>query len=313
MDAIVITGPTASGKSELSFKLAELINGEIISADSAQVYRGLDIGTAKPEKFVQDKLKHHLLDIRDPSEIYTVANFRNDASRTVEEIKGRGKVPIISGGTMLYLKALREGLADLPAADPSVRESIEVEASRYGWEKIHKDLEVFDPIAAARIKPNDSQRLQRAVEVYQLTGISLSEHLRREKTSCRLKLFEIAIFPEDREKLHKKIEQRFGKMLEKGFVEEVLRLKERGDLTEDLPALKSVGYRQIWHYLNNRFDRATMVVRVLAATRQLAKRQFTWLRGSKSTKFLENPDIDIVLRMLPAEIARGNKYFKQEK
>ena len=313
MDAIVITGPTASGKSELSFKLAELINGEIISADSAQVYRGLDIGTAKPEKFVQDKLKHHLLDIRDPSEIYTVANFRNDASRTVEEIKGRGKVPIISGGTMLYLKALREGLADLPAADPSVRESIEVEASRYGWEKIHKDLEVFDPVAAARIKANDSQRLQRAVEVYQLTGISLSEHLRREKTSCRLKLFEIAIFPEDREKLHKKIEQRFGKMLEKGFVEEVLRLKERGDLTEDLPALKSVGYRQIWHYLNNRFDRATMVVRVLAATRQLAKRQFTWLRGSKSTKFLENPDIDIVLRMLPAEIARGNKYFKQEK
>ena len=313
MDAIVITGPTASGKSELSFKLAELINGEIISADSAQVYRGLDIGTAKPEKFVQDKLKHHLLDIRDPSEIYTVANFRNDASRTVEEIKGRGKVPIISGGTMLYLKALREGLADLPAADPSVRESIEVEASRYGWEKIHKDLEVFDPVAAARIKANDSQRLQRAVEVYQLTGISLSEHLRREKTSCRLKLFEIAIFPEDREKLHKKIEQRFGKMLEKGFVEEVLRLKERGDLTEDLPALKSVGYRQIWHYLNNRFDRATMVVRVLAATRQLAKRQFTWLRGSKSTKFLENPDIDIVLRMLPAEIARGNKCFKQEK
>ena len=313
MDAIVITGPTASGKSELSFKLAELINGEIISADSAQVYRGLDIGTAKPGKFVQDKLKHHLLDIRDPSEIYTVANFRNDASRTVEEIKGRGKVPIISGGTMLYLKALREGLADLPAADPSVRESIEVEASRYGWEKIHKDLEVFDPVAAARIKANDSQRLQRAVEVYQLTGISLSEHLRREKTSCRLELFEIAIFPEDREKLHKKIEQRFGKMLEKGFVEEVLRLKERGDLTEDLPALKSVGYRQIWHYLNNRFDRATMVVRVLAATRQLAKRQFTWLRGSKSTKFLENPDIDRVLRMLPAEIARGNKYFKQEK
>ena len=272
MDAIVITGPTASGKSELSFKLAELINGEIISADSAQVYRGLDIGTAKPEKFVQDKLKHHLLDIRDPSEIYTVANFRNDASRTVEEIKGRGKVPIISGGTMLYLKALREGLADLPAADPSVRESIEVEASRYGWEKIHKDLEVFDPVAAARIKANDSQRLQRAVEVYQLTGISLSEHLRREKTSCRLKLFEIAIFPEDREKLHKKIEQRFGKMLEKGFVEEVLRLKERGDLTEDLPALKSVGYRQIWHYLNNRFDRETMVDRALAATRQLAKR-----------------------------------------
>ena len=210
---------------------------------------------------------------------------------------------------MLYLKALREGLADLPAANPSVRESIEVEASRYGWEKIHKDLEVFDPIAAARIKANDSQRLQRAVEVYQLTGIPLSEHLRREKTPCRLKLFEIAIFPEDREKLHKRIEQRFGEMLEKGFVEEVLRLKERDDLTEDLPALKSVGYRQIWHYLSNRFDRATMVARVLAATRQLAKRQFTWLRGSKSTKFLKNPDIDIVLRMLPPEIARGNKYF----
>ena len=210
---------------------------------------------------------------------------------------------------MLYLKALREGLADLPAANPSVRESIGEEASRYGWEKIHKDLKEFDPIAAARIKANDSQRLQRAVEIYQLTGIPLSEHLRREKTARRLKLFEIAIFPKDRGKLHKKIEQRFGKMLEKGFVEEVLRLKERDDLTEDLPALKSVGYRQIWHYLNNRFDRKTMVVRVLAATRQLAKRQFTWLRGSKSIKFIENPDIDIVLRMLPLEIAKGNKYF----
>ena len=163
---------------------------------------------------------------------------------------------------------------------------------------------MFDPIAAARIKPNDSQRLQRAVEVYQLTGIPLSEHLLREKTACRLKLFEVAIVPEDRENLHKKIEQRFGKMLEKGFVEEVFRLKEREDLNEDLPALKSVGYRQIWHYLNNRFDRANMVDRVLAATRQLAKRQFTWLRGLKSIKFVENPDIDIVLRCFPAEIAR---------
>ena len=304
MDAIVITGPTASGKSELSFKLAERINGEIISADSAQVYKGLDIGTAKPERFVQDKLKHHLLDIRDPSEIYTVANFRNDASQIINEIQVRGKIPIISGGTMLYLKALREGLADLPAADPDVRGSIEADASIYGWEKIHTDLKTFDPISAARIKANDSQRLQRAMEVYQLTGIPLSEHLLKKKAGCSLRLFEIAIFPGDREKLHKRIEQRFGKMLERGFVEEVLRLKERDDLTEDLPALKSVGYRQIWQFLDNRFDRETMVAKVLAATRQLAKRQFTWLRGSKNIKFVENPNTNTILEMLPAQITK---------
>ena len=299
MDALVITGPTASGKSDLSLKLAELLNGEIISADSAQVYRGLDIGTAKPERIIQEKLEHHLLDIRDPSEIYTVADFRSDALKIISEIKSRGKVPIISGGTMLYLKALREGLADLPAANPSVRESIELDATKYGWEKLHSDLRTVDPMSAERIKPNDSQRLQRALEVYQLTGIPLSEHLANAKASCSLKLVEIAIFPEYRGKLHKRIEQRFKKMLEKGFVEEVLRLKERKDLTEDLPALKSVGYRQIWHYLDNRFDRETMVERVLAATRQLAKRQFTWLRGSKSIRFVENPDAKLILEMLP--------------
>ena len=299
MDALVITGPTASGKSDLSLKLAELLNGEIISADSAQVYRGLDIGTAKPERIIQEKLEHHLLDIRDPSEIYTVADFRSDALRIISEIKGRGKVPIISGGTMLYLKALREGLADLPAANPSVRESIELDATKYGWTKLHSDLKIIDPMSAERIKPNDSQRLQRALEVYQLTGIPLSEHLVNAKASCSLKLVEIAIFPACRGKLHKRIEQRFKKMLEKGFVEEVLRLKERKDLTEDLPALKSVGYRQIWHYLDNRFDRETMVERVLAATRQLAKRQFTWLRGSKSIRFVENPDAKLILEMLP--------------
>ena len=299
MDALVITGPTASGKSDLSLKLAELLNGEIISADSAQVYRGLDIGTAKPERIIQEKLEHHLLDIRDPSEIYTVADFRSDALKIISEIKSRGKVPIISGGTMLYLKALREGLADLPAANLSVREGIELDATKRGWAKLHSDLKIIDPMSAERIKPNDSQRLQRALEVYQLTGIPLSEHLANAKASCSLKLVEIAIFPAYREKLHKRIEQRFKKMLEKGFVEEVLRLKERKDLTEDLPALKSVGYRQIWHYLDNRFDRETMVERVLAATRQLAKRQFTWLRGSKSIRFVENPDAKLILEMLP--------------
>ena len=299
MDALVITGPTASGKSDLSLKLAELLNGEIISADSAQVYRGLDIGTAKPERIIQEKLEHHLLDVRDPSEIYTVADFRSDALKIISEIKSRGKVPIISGGTMLYLKALREGLADLPAANLSVREGIELDATKRGWAKLHSDLKIIDPMSAERIKPNDSQRLQRALEVYQLTGIPLSEHLANAKASCSLKLVEIAIFPAYREKLHKKIEQRFKKMLEKGFVEEVLRLKKRKDLTEDLPALKSVGYRQIWHYLDNRFDRETMVERVLAATRQLAKRQFTWLRGSKSIRFVENPDAKLILEMLP--------------
>ena len=301
MDALIITGPTASGKSDLSLKLAELLDGEIISADSAQVYIGLDIGTAKPERAVQDKLKHHLLDIRDPKETYTVADFRNDALRLISQIKGRGKVPIISGGTMLYLKALREGLADLPAANPFIRESIEFEATKHGWAKLHLDLRTIDPVSAERIKPNDSQRLQRALEVYRLTGTPLSEHLLKAKVVSPLKLFEIAIFPGDREKLHKNIEQRFKKMLENGFIEEVFRLKKRDDLNEDLPALKSVGYRQIWHYLNNRFDKETMVSRVLAATRQLAKRQYTWLRGSKSIRFVDNPDANLILKMLPEE------------
>ena len=302
MDALVITGPTASGKSHLSFKLAELLNGEIISADSAQVYKGLDIGTDKPEKALQDKLKHHLVDIRDPREIYTVANFRNDALRIISEIKSRGKVPIVSGGTMLYLKALREGLADLPAANRSVRASIELDATKHGWAKLHSDLKSVDPMSADRIKPNDSQRLQRALEVYQLTGVPLSEHLLTAKVACPLELFEVAIFPEDREKLNKKIEQRFKRMLEKGFVEEVRRLKKRDDLSEDLPALKSVGYRQIWHYLNNMYDREAMIARVLAATRQLAKRQFTWLRGSKSIRFVESPDVNLILKMLTKEL-----------
>lgn len=296
--ALVITGPTASGKSGLSLEVARSIDAEIISADSAQVYRGLDIGTAKPSGDLQAEVPHHLIDIRDPADPYSAANFRDDCLRLIADIHARGKVPIIVGGSMLYLKALKDGLADLPEADAAVRAAIADEAARDGWQKLHEELQAIDPDSAQRIKPTDTQRLQRAIEVFRLTGSSMTELHRQSTGPCPFPLLEIAIRPPDRSVLHLAIADRFGAMLDAGFIEEVTALKANPLLHGDLPSIKAVGYRQVWSYLDGEMDKVTMTEAAIAATRQLAKRQFTWLRSWKDLIYLERPDIDKTLKIL---------------
>ena len=294
---LVISGPTASGKSSLAIALAEHLDVEIISADSAQVYRGMDLGTAKPSDEVQALIPHHLLDIRDPSDTYSAADFRADTIRLVSDIKARGRVPVIVGGTMLYLKALKDGLADLPRADQSLRNEIAQTASQLGWTAIHEELARIDPESAARIKPTDTQRLQRAIEVFRLTGKSLTQLHRQKTEPCPFELLELAIVPPDRADLHRRIENRFAQMIEQGFVQEVALLFEREDLHAQLPAIKSVGYRQVWSYLNGDIGWEVMQASAVAATRQLAKRQYTWLRSWRDLIVLREPDVVQVLKM----------------
>ena len=296
--ALVITGPTASGKSGLSLEIARNIDAEIISADSAQVYRGLDIGTAKPARDLMTEVPHHLIDIRDPADPYSAANFRDDCLRLIADIHAKGKVPIIVGGRMLYLKALKDGLADLPEADLATRKAIADEAAFDGWQKLHEELQVIDPASALRIKPTDTQRLQRAIEVFRLTGSSMTELHRQSTGPCPFPLLEIAILPPDRSVLHQAIADRFGAMLDAGFIEEVMALKANPLLHGDLPSIKAVGYRQVWSYLDGEIDKVTMTEAAIAATRQLAKRQFTWLRSWKDLICLEQPDIDKTLKIL---------------
>jgi tRNA dimethylallyltransferase len=280
VDAVLLLGPTASGKSALAMRLAEKIPLEIVSVDSAQVYRGMDIGTAKPSAKDRAAVPHHLIDIRDPSEPYSAADFVRDATVAIHEIRGRGKLPLLVGGTMLYAKALREGLSDLPSADPIVRKQIEAEARELGWPALHARLAHVDPSTAARLKPNDSQRVQRALEIYEITGMPMSELL-VEVQASKLKLVTIALVPTDRTGLHRRIEQRFDAMLAAGFIDEVRALHARGDMHADLPALRSVGYRQAWSLIEGKLSFAEFRAAVIAATRQLAKRQFTWLRSMK--------------------------------
>ena len=273
---ICIMGPTASGKTGLAIDVARAVGCELISVDSALVYRGLDIGSAKPA------YPHHLVDIRDPSEIYSAADFAADATSLSAEITARGNIPLLVGGTMLYFRAFLEGLSDMPAADPSVRERIEREAGERGWPYIHELLAVVDPESASRIHPNHSQRLARALEVYRATGIPLSEWQRRPGRLPRARdlyrVIQLAICPADRAVLHERIERRFHKMMADGFLEEVRHLKQRGDLHEGLPAVRAVGYRQLWQHLDGRCSLEEAVANGIAATRQLAKRQLTWLR-----------------------------------
>jgi tRNA dimethylallyltransferase len=296
--ALVITGPTASGKSGLALLVARKLEVEIISADSAQVYRGMDIGTAKPGPDVLAEVPHHLVDIREPEEPYSAALFREDVETLVPEILGRGRIPLIVGGTMLYLKALKEGLADLPEADESVRASINAEAEESGWEALHRQLAETDPESAARIKPSDIQRLQRAIEVYRLTGSTLTELHRQTTKPCSFPLREFAVVPPDRAELHQRIADRFHQMLAEGFIEEVSRLHDNPALNSSLPAIRAVGYRQAWSYLDGEIDRQTMIDMAIAATRQLAKRQYTWLRSWKDLICLDSPDVAQVLKIL---------------
>lgn len=281
---IFLMGPTASGKTDLAIALRAVLPVELISVDSALVYRQMDIGSAKPSAGEQALAPHRLLDIRDPAEPYSAADFREDALREIADIVAQGRIPLLVGGTMLYFKALLEGFADMPAADPAVREAIEADAQRLGWPAIHAQLAAVDPEAAASIHPNHSQRLCRALEVYRVSGQTMTA-LRQQQDRLaqdlhqRFDVVQIAIAPRQRAVLHERIARRFELMLQNGFLEEVEHLYRRGDLHPDLPAIRAVGYRQAWQYLTGECSYQEMIERGIAATRQLAKRQLTWLRG----------------------------------
>ena len=278
-------GPTGSGKSALSLALAERFGGEIVSVDSAQVYRGLDIGSAKPDAATRARVPHHLIDVIDPTEAYSAARFTRDALASVEAIRGRGRVPILVGGTMLYFKALAEGLSALPGADSALRAKLDARAEREGWPALHAELARVDPATASRLEPGDAQRIQRALEVWQLAGVPLSSlqgHRRVEALGATLRL---ALLPSERPRLHDAIAHRFDVMLAAGLIEELRGLRERYALAPELPSMRCIGYRQAWAYLDGEIDAATLRSRALAATRQLAKRQFTWLRSTSARCF----------------------------
>jgi tRNA dimethylallyltransferase len=278
--AVLLLGPTAAGKSAVALALASRFGGEIVSADSAQVYRGMDIGTAKPDSATRALVRHHLLDLIDPTDAYSAARFRADALQAIADIRARGSVPIVAGGTMLYFKALREGLSALPGADGFVRAALDARAARIGWPAMHAELERVDPATAQRLSPTDSQRIQRALEVHALTGRPLSSlHGAREGQSHLGPTVVIALAPADRAKLHGAIMRRFDDMLAAGFVDEVRGLRDRYALHREMPSMRAVGYRQAFDYLDGRSDHGAMRERGIAASRQLAKRQLTWMRG----------------------------------
>jgi len=276
--AFALLGPTASGKSALALRLAEEHPVEIVSIDSAQVYRGMDIGTAKPGAAERARVPHHLIDLVDPDQRYSAGQFRNDGVRVVLEILGRKKIPMLVGGTMLYYRCLVAGLDVLPQANAELREAISLEAQRRGWPALHADLAEIDAKAAARIMPNDAQRIQRALEVYRISGSAISALQRGANEPLPFSLRAYALVPE-RAELHRRIEQRFDAMLRAGLVDEVRQLKNKFQLNADLPSMRAVGYRQAWSFLEGEIDEKALREQGLAATRQLAKRQITWLRS----------------------------------
>lgn len=289
---VCLMGPTASGKTDLAIEIARAGDCELVSVDSALVYRGLDIGSAKPD------YPHHLIDICDPATAYSAANFAEDAERVVVDILDRGKTPLLVGGTMLYFKAYLEGLADMPSADPEIRAGIEAEAARLGWPALHSELQRVDPAAAARIHPNHSQRVSRALEVYRASGVPMSQWqdgAEQVGALSRYDVRQIALCPADRAVLHRRIEARFTQMLAAGFLDEVRGLRARGDLHEALPAVRAVGYRQLWQHLAGEFGLEDATQKAVAATRQLAKRQLTWLRKWPSLTWLYTDEVGNLL------------------
>jgi tRNA dimethylallyltransferase len=280
--AICLMGPTASGKTDLAIYLTEHFPVDIISVDSAMVYRGLDIGSAKPSAEELAKAPHRLIDVTDPAAAYSAAQFRNDALAEMAEITRAGRIPLLVGGTMLYFRALLLGLSELPASDDATRQKLEQQAKEIGWEKMHQRLAEVDAEAAERIHPNDPQRISRALEVYEMTGKPMSQLQKEQKAEpLPYQVLKLALIPSDRAVLHQRIKKRFSQMLEQGLIDEVKTLRERGDLHQDLPAIRAVGYRQVWDYLDSRIDYTEMEERGVIATRQLAKRQLTWLRSEK--------------------------------
>jgi len=306
--AILLMGPTASGKTDLAVDLVERLPCEIISVDSAMVYRGMDIGTAKPGPEVLERAPHRLIDILGPTEAYSAARFRADALAEMESVVRAGGVPLLVGGTMLYFKALQQGLAPLPDADEAVRSALLDEAGRIGWPAMHARLAAVDPESAARIHPNDPQRIQRALEVHALTGEPMGRLLREADASpLPYRLLKLVRAPADRAVLHRRIERRFHRMLEQGLVAEVESLRGEGGLTPDLPSMRSVGYRQVLKYLLGGYGYGEMVLRGIIATRQLAKRQFTWLRAESDCVWLGDRAsvLDEALRLVRGEVDRG--------
>lgn len=292
--AILIMGPTASGKTDLALDLNNRLPCRIISVDSAMIYRQMDIGTAKPDPEILTKVPHSLVDILDPSERYSAANFRQDALREIDESIREGRIPLLVGGTMLYFRALQEGLSELPSADPKLRLALEQQAQELGWDRMHQKLAQVDRESAQRIHPNDPQRIQRALEVFELTGKPLTEHFRdsvQNELPCNF--VKVVVSPDQREVLHERIAARFEQMLDLGFVDEVQRLKQRGDLDLSLPSMRAVGYRQIWEYLEGERGYDEALERAVIATRQLAKRQLTWLRAESDVEWFDSCRSDL--------------------
>jgi tRNA dimethylallyltransferase len=288
--AFALLGPTASGKSQLALRLADELPIEIVSVDSGQVYREMDVGTAKPTQDERRRVPHHLIDLVDPTEAYSAGRFRDDAIAAVQGVLARGRIPLLVGGTMLYYRALAHGLDALPGADPAIRAEIVGEAAAKGWPSMHVELARVDAATARRLAPNDAQRIERALEVYRVTGTPLSALQTAAPAALPFRLSSFALMPEDRAALHARIAERFDAMLKQGMVEEVRALRQRYALHPGLPSMRCVGYRQVWDHLEGAYDRAALRERGIAATRQLAKRQLTWLRSLPELEFFGDAD-----------------------
>ena len=298
--AILLMGPTASGKSRTALEIARYLPVEIVSVDSAQVYRHMDIGTAKPSQETMAAVPHHLINLIDPDQHYSVAQFLHDAHAALRDVTGRGNIPLLVGGTMLYFRALIEGLSELPPADDNVRAMIEDSARIRGWGALHAGLSQLDPASAARIEPADSQRIQRALEVYYLTGKPMSEILRKSRTGALpYRAIPIALVPGDRSVLHQRIAQRFEHMLELGLIDEIRAIRDKFHITGEAPSMRCIGYRQVWMHLERKADFTEMRQKALAATRQLAKRQLTWLRSMRGIR-----EFDCLAKNLPDQIRK---------
>ncbi len=291
---ICLMGPTACGKSRLAVELALKLKCEIISVDSVLVYRGMDIGTAKPTTEERREIPHHLIDILDQADVFSTGQFRRRALELLLSIRKRGRTPLLVGGTMLYFRSLLQGLASLPEADPAIRALIEFEASRAGWGRMHKQLAGVDPVSAGRIHPNDPQRIQRALEVYRITGRPLSELCSTESNPVQAFVpLKLKVLPAERDRLHRRIEIRFRQMLHAGLIAEVEKMAGRGDLNPTYPSVRAVGYRQVWAYLHGEINRESMIEKGIAATRQLAKRQMTWLRNESASYLYDMERADL--------------------
>ena len=295
---VLLMGPTGAGKTDLALELAADLPVEIVSVDSAMVYRGMDIGTGKPSADILQQHPHHLVDILDPAQSYSAGQFVRDALRAIGDIHARGRVPLLVGGTMLYFRALRHGLAELPQADPQVRATIDAEAAQQGWPALHAQLTSIDPIAATRIQPNDGQRIQRALEVFRLSGRTMTDlHAATALPDPSLTFASYAWVPGDRERLYQSIAARFETMMAMGLMEEVATLHQRGDLHSRLPAIRCVGYRQLWEHLEGVVSRNQSVENAVLATRHLARRQLVWLRADQQTRWIDALESDARAQM----------------